>query len=245
MIEPLSFQAVRVLGVLMEKELSTPDYYPMTLNALVAGCNQKSSRDPVVEYGETTVMEALDELVKRRLAGHASVAGSRAEKYRHAAQQALGLDERSMAVLASLMLRGPETIGELRSRTSRMASFDSMEEVEAVIAALSERDEEAAICREKDGSPEYDIDLRDYENVPLDEDVTAYFEREVKPYVPEAWVDESYTDERDGRVGRVGYEINFNRYFYEYEPPRPLEEIEAEIRTVEKEIVGLLGEVGV
>ncbi len=115
----------------------------------------------------------------------------------------------------------------------------------AIESALSERDEEAAICREKDGSPEYDIDLRDYENVPLDQDVMAYFEEEVKPYVPEAWVDESYTDEKDGRMGRVGYEINFNRYFYEYEPPRPLEEIEAEIRAVEKEIVGLLGEVGV
>jgi len=115
----------------------------------------------------------------------------------------------------------------------------------AIESALSERDEDAAVCRERDGSPEYDIDLRDYENVPLDEDVTEYFEREVKPYVPEAWVDESYTDERDGRVGRVGYEINFNRYFYEYEPPRPLEEIEADIRTVEKEIVELLGEVGV
>ncbi|MEX2376136.1 MAG: class I SAM-dependent DNA methyltransferase [Dehalococcoidia bacterium] len=115
----------------------------------------------------------------------------------------------------------------------------------AVESALSEQDEDAAICREKDGSPESDTDLRDYENVPLDEDVMVYFEREVKPYVPEAWVDESYTDDRDGQVGRVGYEINFNRYFYEYEPPRPLKEIKADIRLVEKEIVGLLGEVGV
>jgi len=113
----------------------------------------------------------------------------------------------------------------------------------AIESALSEQDEEAAVCRERDGSPEYDIDLRDYENVPLDEDVMAYFEREVKPYVPEAWVDDSYTDEKDGQVGRVGYEINFNRYFYEYEPPRPLEEIEAEIRGVGEEIVELLGEV--
>jgi type I restriction enzyme M protein len=75
--------------------------------------------------------------------------------------------------------------------------------------------------------------------------VETYFEREVAPYVPDAWVDDTYADQRDGRVGRIGYETNFNRYFYEYEPPRPLEEITAEIREVEREIVALLGEVGV
>ncbi|MEQ9570130.1 MAG: N-6 DNA methylase, partial [Longimicrobiales bacterium] len=115
----------------------------------------------------------------------------------------------------------------------------------AIESALSEQDDEAAVCTDRKGNPEYDSDLRDYENVPLGEGVTEYFEREVKPYVPEAWIDESYTDEKDGEVGRVGYEINFNRYFYEYEPPRPLEEITADIRAVEKEIVALLGEVGV
>ena len=115
----------------------------------------------------------------------------------------------------------------------------------AIEVALSEQDDNAEICRDKKGNAESDTDLRDYENVPLDEDVKAYFEREVKPYVPDAWIDESYTDARDGRVGRVGYEINFNRYFYVYEPPRPLEEIEADIREIEKEIVGMLGEVGV
>ncbi|MEQ8330682.1 MAG: class I SAM-dependent DNA methyltransferase [Longimicrobiales bacterium] len=114
-----------------------------------------------------------------------------------------------------------------------------------VESALSERDEEAAVCTGKGGAPEPDTDLRDYESVPLTEDVAAYMEREVLPYVPDAWVDESYTDARDGQVGRVGYEINFNRYFYVYEPPRPLEEIQADIRAVEKEIMELLGEVGV
>jgi type I restriction enzyme M protein len=113
----------------------------------------------------------------------------------------------------------------------------------AIESALSEQDEDAAICRDGKGNPESDSDLRDYENVPLGEDVTEYFEREVKPYVPDAWIDESYTDGRDGQVGRVGYEINFNSYFYEYEPPRPLEEITADIRKVEKEIVEMLGEV--
>ena len=112
----------------------------------------------------------------------------------------------------------------------------------AIESALSEQDESAEICRDSKGNAESDSDLRDHENVPLGEDVTEYFEREVTPHVPDAWIDESYTDERDGEIGRVGYEINFNRYFYEYQPPRPLEEITADIRDVEKEIVQLLGE---
>ena len=108
----------------------------------------------------------------------------------------------------------------------------------SVYAALSERDEKAeAIIREPD------TDLRDHEQVPLGEDWRTYFEREVLPFVPDAWVDESYTDDRDGGVGRVGYEINFNRYFYKYTPPRPLEEIDAELKLLESEIADLLREV--
>jgi type I restriction enzyme M protein len=112
----------------------------------------------------------------------------------------------------------------------------------AVISALSERDENAEICRDKDGHPEPDSELRDTENVPLDEDISVYFEREVIPHVPDAWINTSVRDHKDGDVGRVGYEINFNRYFYKYTPPRPLEEIEAEIRTLEKEIAEMLKE---
>ena len=113
----------------------------------------------------------------------------------------------------------------------------------AIESALSERDEEAVVCRDKTGEPEPDTDLRDYESVPLDRSVEEYFEAEVVPYVPDAWIDESYRDDKDGEVGKVGYEINFNRYFYVYEPPRPLEEIEAEIREVEGEILRLLKQV--
>ena len=110
----------------------------------------------------------------------------------------------------------------------------------AILSALSERHEAAAICRDKDGRPEPDPDLRDTENVPLLEDVEAFFEREVKPHVPDAWINTERRDPQDGKVGLVGYEINFNRYFYEYRPPRPLEEIEADIQQVEKEIVAML-----
>jgi type I restriction enzyme M protein len=113
----------------------------------------------------------------------------------------------------------------------------------AILGALSKRDEEADICTDKDGQPEPDTDLRDHELVPLGEDWREYMKREVLPFVPDAWVDESYTDARDKQVGRVGYEINFNRYFYQYVPPRPLEEIDAELKALEAEIAGLLKEV--
>ena len=113
----------------------------------------------------------------------------------------------------------------------------------AILNALAERDEAAAICTDKDGKPEPDPELRDTERVPLSEDVNAFFEREVKPHVPDAWIDESKRDAKDGEVGIVGYEINFNRYFYRYSPPRPLEDIEADIQGIEADIVQMLREV--
>ena len=113
----------------------------------------------------------------------------------------------------------------------------------AILSALSERDEDADICTDTKGNPEPDTELRDHELVPLTEDWREYMAREVTPFVPDAWVDESHKDTRDGEIGRVGYEINFNRYFYRYVPPRPLEEIDAELKTLEAEIAGLLKEV--
>jgi type I restriction enzyme M protein len=113
----------------------------------------------------------------------------------------------------------------------------------AILSALSERDETAEICRNKHGEPEPDPELRDTESVPLSESIESFFEREVKPHVLDAWIDTSKRDEKDGKVGIVGYEINFNRYFYQYKPPRPLEDIEADIRAIEKDIVRMLAEV--
>jgi type I restriction enzyme M protein len=125
----------------------------------------------------------------------------------------------------------------------------------AILSALSERDETASVCRDKDGNPEPDSELRDTESVPLadgadpvDEhsvpaSVRAFFEKEVKPHVPDAWIDTAKRDAKDGKVGIVGYEINFNRYFYKYAPPRPLEEIEADIRAIEKDIMRMLADV--
>ncbi len=113
----------------------------------------------------------------------------------------------------------------------------------AILSRLSERDEEADICVDKEGNPEPDTDLRDHELVPMKEDWRAYFAREVAPFAPGAWVDETYCDTRDREIGRVGFEINFNRYFYRYNPPRPLDEIDAELKALEAEIAVLLQEV--
>jgi type I restriction enzyme M protein len=105
----------------------------------------------------------------------------------------------------------------------------------AIFSALNERDEVAEMCRDKDGNPEPDAELRDYENIPLKEDIHAYFTREVRPHVPEAWIDESKT--------KVGYEIPFNRHFYQYTPPRPLAEIESDIKAIEQDILEMQREV--
>lgn len=123
----------------------------------------------------------------------------------------------------------------------------------AIIDAMSERDPDAPICLDSDGNPEADSSLRDTESVPLDyldeenipasQKVHEFFAREVEPHVPEAWVNESICDEKDGEVGVVGYEINFNRYFYTYQPPRALEKIEADIKAVEQDVLRLLQEV--
>lgn len=113
----------------------------------------------------------------------------------------------------------------------------------AVLDTLGTRDPEAEPVPDVDGKPMPDPELREFENVPLKQDIRDYFAREVLPHVPDAWIDEGKTDEKDGLVGVVGYEINFNRYFYTYVPPRPLEVIDAELKAVEAEIAALLGEV--
>jgi type I restriction enzyme M protein len=112
--------------------------------------------------------------------------------------------------------------------------------IKNVAMALSQRDENADIRIDKDGNLEPDNELRDYENVPYEMGIKKYFEKEVKPYVPDAWINESVTDHKDGKVGIVGYEIPFTRYFYKYEAPRSLETIETDIEKVENELLDLL-----
>ena len=136
----LDFAEVRVLGCLIEKERSTPDYYPMSINALTLACNQKTNREPVTDFGEGEVEDTLAALQRKRLVGTAGGAGSRVLKYRHALAEALGLSDAELAVLAVLMLRGPQTVGEIRGRTGRMHDFDSLDAVEQVLHALATRE---------------------------------------------------------------------------------------------------------
>jgi hypothetical protein len=129
---------VRVLGALMEKEAATPEYYPMSLNALTAACNQKNNRDPVVGYDERTVEEALGRLRAKGLALRISGPEVRVPKHAHRLSEALNLGRREQAVLCVLMLRGPQTVGELRERTQRMHNFDDLESVEGTLTRMAE-----------------------------------------------------------------------------------------------------------
>jgi uncharacterized protein len=144
MLGPMRFSAeeARIIGSLIEKQLTTPDQYPLTLKALVAACNQASNRDPVVSYDEHTVMSTLDELKPRRLIRFVLPShGRTAVRYRHILDETLALDQGQCALLAVLLLRGPQTVGELRLRTDRMADFDGLAEVEHELTFMASVDE--------------------------------------------------------------------------------------------------------
>jgi uncharacterized protein YceH (UPF0502 family) len=129
---------VRVLGSLLEKEVTTPEYYPLSLNAVVNACNQKSNRDPAVEYSQAIVEQALESLREKGLLLTITGAGSRVPKYGHRISEKLNLGRRELAILCELMLRGPQTVGELRTHCERMHPFDDLAEVEMVIERLPE-----------------------------------------------------------------------------------------------------------
>lgn len=140
-VETLHPIEIRVLGALLEKDIATPEYYPLTVNSLQNACNQKSSREPVVAYDETTVQQALELLKNKGLAIRVSGAGHRVDKYGHRLGEKLNLGRRELALLCILMLRGPQTTGELRGRTERMHDFADMDEVDRVLETLASREE--------------------------------------------------------------------------------------------------------
>ncbi|MDX1691453.1 MAG: YceH family protein [Acidimicrobiia bacterium] len=135
----LTPQELRVLGCLVEKGATTPDYYPLTLNALITACNQRSNRDPVVDYDDATVIRAIDGLRDRGWIRLVRSPGQRAVKYRHVLDDVLEVDDAEAAILAVLSLRGEQTPGELRARTDRYVEFDDLDEVEATLERLADR----------------------------------------------------------------------------------------------------------
>lgn len=146
-VETLHQSEVRVLGALLEKDMTTPEYYPLTLNSLQAACNQKSSREPVVNYDEDTVIQAIELLKNRGLVVRVSGAGHRVDKFGHRLGEKLNLGRRELALISVLMLRGPQTVGELRGRTERMHDFADLEEVERCLESLAARDPDPLVAR--------------------------------------------------------------------------------------------------
>ncbi len=137
----------RILGVLVEKQLATPDYYPLTLNALIAGCNQKTSRDPVMNVGEAQTQSALDELKERKLATHSWGASRRVVRYGHNLPQILGTDSGTTALVATLMLRGAQTAGELRIACERLYHFADLSSVDAYLNDMAGRSGGALVIK--------------------------------------------------------------------------------------------------
>ena len=146
----------RVLGSLIEKDITTPDYYPLSLNALVNACNQKNNRDPLMTLDENTVRNALTTLQEKRMAGPASGADSRVAKYEHRLQEVFNFDRREIAIVCVLLLRGAQTPGELRGRTERMYHFDALEEVVSTLDRLAQREPPlTCILARQPGTKEY------------------------------------------------------------------------------------------
>lgn len=144
---PLTHVEVRILGSLIEKAATTPDTYPLTLSALVAACNQLTNREPVMQLDEDTVSSAITTLRRRSLLRAIQPAGSRVTKYQHLLDDALDLDARELAILAVLMLRGPQTTGELHTRTARLATFEGADALEPVLERLLARDSGSLVAR--------------------------------------------------------------------------------------------------
>lgn len=138
---------VRVLGSLVEKQITTPEYYPLTLNALTNACNQKSNREPVVAFNEPMVTQAIESLREKNLVYVFYGSTSRVPKYKHMMPEVLQLDQREMAILCVLMLRGAQTIGELKERTGRLADFTALGEVEETLNSLSAREEQPLVVK--------------------------------------------------------------------------------------------------
>jgi type I restriction enzyme M protein len=197
--------------------------------------NFQSSPERVARIEEEKGFQGLAQSKKR------GAAGAQEEAEGRALQDSI---RRVLSGMPTTLFKDRDELEKVLDGAAKKAGLKLSAPVrKAILSALSERDETAAICRDKNGDPEPDPELRETESVPLAETIEDFFDREVRPHVADAWIDRTKRDPKDGEVGFVGYEINFNRYFYRYKPPRPLEEIEADIRSVEADIVRMLGEI--
>lgn len=149
MADTLTQVETRILGCLVEKQLTTPEYYPLTINALTAACNQKSNRDPVMSLGETEIMAAIDDLRDKNLVYLYYGSTSRTVKYKHMLPSVYELDAAGTAIMAVLFLRGPQTLGEIRERTGRLHEFGGLGEVQETLDSLSRRDEPLIVKLER------------------------------------------------------------------------------------------------
>ncbi|MBA3441310.1 MAG: YceH family protein [Pyrinomonadaceae bacterium] len=147
MLTMLNNLEVRVLGSLVEKQVTTPEYYPLTLNALVQACNQKNNRDPVVSFDETMVTHAIDSLREKNLVYLFYRSGNRVPKYKHMIKEIFELNEQELALLTVLMLRGSQTVGELRERGARLYEFSGLDEVEQTLNSLMSKEPQALLAR--------------------------------------------------------------------------------------------------
>ena len=141
----LNASEVRILASLIEKDMTTPEYYPLSLNSLTNACNQKSNRNPIVSYDEDTVARGLGKLQEKGLVRKTLTSGSRVNKFLHAVLDQFDLSRQEMAIICELMLRGPQTVGEVRSHTERMATFERLEEVESALQGLAQHDPPLAL----------------------------------------------------------------------------------------------------
>ena len=211
----------RVLGCLLEKQRTTPDQYPLTLNALRLACNQSTNRDPVVDYDEPTLRTALEKLSRRRWVRYASSSGSRASKYRHLVDEALGITVDQQAVLCVLLLRGPQTPGELKQRTDRMHPFAGLDDLHTTLDSLAQREHVRDIGRRPGQKEDRWEHLLGDDDEPID---TASAEpyREVTP-APSA----AYAAAEAGDVSRAGSDEG------------RLAALEAQVRTLRDELDAL------
>lgn len=202
----LSASEIRVLGCLLEKQRTTPDAYPLSLNALRLACNQSTNRDPVVEYDDAVIRDALHRLERRGYTRLASGAGSRTAKYRHLLVEALPMDSAEQSVMCVLMLRGAQTPGELKQRTDRMHSFPELASVHAALDALIERDLVARLERRPGHKEERYIQLlQDSEEEAQAEPRSEHQRADSTPLAAPAQLDE-LEDLRE-RVERLEHEV--------------------------------------